>query len=73
MRSAGSAVAIANRKMCIGCKLCNPEESPCPQNAISFDEIGKVVIDENLCTGCRLCQKRCPKGIISVKNIHNHE
>ena len=61
--------AVANRKMCIGCRLCTPNEAPCPENAISFDELGKVVINEKSCTGCGLCRKRCPKGIISIQVI----
>ena len=73
MTKESKKVAVANRKMCIGCRLCNPEESPCPAAAITYDAIGKVIIDEKLCTGCSLCAKRCPKGIISIINIHTHE
>ena len=66
-------IAKANVKMCICCKLCSPIEAPCPTGSITYDEIGKVVINESTCTGCGLCQKRCPKGIISIKTIHTHE
>jgi len=51
---------------CAGCKSCI---ALCPFNAITFDEIEKVaVINEILCKGCGTCVAGCPSKAI----IQNH-
>ncbi len=34
----------------------------CPENAITKDSDGVVLIDEKKCTGCRRCEWACPYG-----------
>lgn len=37
--------------------------SVCPNNAISRDAGGSVIVDKNLCIGCKMCLIACPFGI----------
>ncbi|MHA1350754.1 MAG: 4Fe-4S dicluster domain-containing protein, partial [Promethearchaeota archaeon] len=51
---------------CAGCKSCI---ALCPFNAITFDEIEKVaIINEILCKGCGTCVAGCPSQAI----VQNH-
>lgn len=50
----------------MGCVHCGKCRKVCPQNAISRNELGYVVLDEDKCVGCGACQKACPFGVISV-------
>jgi ferredoxin len=52
------------RKECIGCGECVEE---CPGGAITLDEDGLAVVDEEKCTGCKKCTKACPVDAISVE------
>jgi carbon-monoxide dehydrogenase iron sulfur subunit len=44
------------------CKQCKKKVciSVCPEDAITLDNKGIIVIDETRCTGCKLCVKHCP-------------
>ena len=56
---------VLNHK-CAGCKSCI---SLCPFNAITFDEMEKVaVINDILCKGCGTCVAGCPSKAI----VQNH-
>ncbi len=46
-----------DRDRCIACGACI---SPCPTQAISFDENWDVVIDDSKCVRCGLCATICP-------------
>ena len=35
--------------------------------AISFDEEGKVVINQEICVGCGICKSKCPSDVIKIK------
>ena len=59
--------AVPDRTRCVGCGLCAPGENGCPVEAISFDEDGKVVINQEICVGCGICKSRCPRDVISIK------
>lgn len=48
---------------CLGYSTC---VAVCPFNAISMDNNGLPVIDEEKCTGCGKCVKECPKGILEL-------
>ncbi len=53
---------------CIPC-----EEKPCipvcPEGAIAVNNLGAVVITENLCTGCGKCARACGIGAIKVHRL----
>lgn len=38
----------------------------CPAEAISENEFGARVVNEEKCIGCRLCEMACPVGAITV-------
>ena len=47
--------------------------------AISFDEDGKVCIDQEKCVGCGICKARCDFDVIKIKqtmpmrkNLHEY-
>lgn len=41
----------------------------CPNGAISKNDDGLVLIDENTCNGCKLCVYGCPYGCMSFNEI----
>jgi anaerobic carbon-monoxide dehydrogenase iron sulfur subunit len=53
------------------CQQCETAscELVCPRSAISRNEKGVLIVDEEKCVGCKLCEIACPVGAISV----NHE
>ncbi len=56
--------------------LCNHCEEPpcaevCPEEAISKQEEGPVILDQNLCSGCQSCVSTCPYGAISFNDDTN--
>lgn len=59
--------AVADLTKCIGCGLCNAGANGCPVEAISFNENGKVIINQETCVGCGICKTRCPKDVIKLK------
>jgi len=59
--------AVPDKTACTGCKKCVTGQNGCPVEAISFDEQGKVVIDQELCVGCGICKSRCNPGAIKIK------
>ncbi len=46
------------------CDQCGECADICPEAAITADERGVYVIDEDVCTGCLLCADACPHGVI---------
>ena len=48
-------------------RKCAEEKNGCPVEAITFDENGKVVINQELCVGCGICKNRCPHEVIAIK------
>lgn len=59
--------AVPDRTKCIGCKKCGEEYNGCPVEAISFDEDGKVQINQEACVGCGICKARCKVDAIKIK------
>jgi carbon-monoxide dehydrogenase iron sulfur subunit len=55
-------------KVRVTCQQCEEANcmAVCPVNAISEDERGVKVVDEEKCLGCRMCEMACPIGAISV-------
>ena len=51
----------------MGCRACAEGHNGCPVEAITFDENGKVVINQELCVGCGICKNRCPHEVIAIK------
>jgi pyruvate ferredoxin oxidoreductase delta subunit len=54
---------IVDRKVCIGCKLC---QQYCPDSCIKILN-KKSVIDLDYCKGCGVCAAECPVKAISMK------
>ncbi len=48
---------------CLGLGSC---VGACPFGALTMDENGLPVVDEDKCTGCGLCSKECPRNIIRI-------
>lgn len=59
--------AVPDRTKCTRCGKCSPKENGCPVEAISFDESGKVLIDQEICVGCGICKDKCDQGVIKIK------
>jgi len=70
-----------NSKLCKECGMCaqncpygaivhlvRPCKKACPVDAITYDEYGICVIDENKCIECGRCIHSCPFGAISAKS-----
>ncbi|MCW4050994.1 MAG: 4Fe-4S dicluster domain-containing protein [Candidatus Bathyarchaeota archaeon] len=43
----------------------------CPTNAISKNEYGAMVVDDQACVGCRVCSMICPIGGVSIDPVTN--
>lgn len=60
-------VAVVDKASCVawswsGCTLCHDR---CPvEGAISLDNLGRPVVDEQLCNGCGLCENICPSASV---------
>ncbi|MFW9917621.1 MAG: 4Fe-4S dicluster domain-containing protein [Candidatus Thorarchaeota archaeon] len=50
----------------VPCQHCTEPEcvEACPENAITKNESGVVIIDQSLCTGCKECIDACPYSVI---------
>ncbi len=48
---------------CLGFGTC---VEACPFGALSMNENGLPVVDEDLCTGCGLCVEACPRNILKL-------
>ena len=59
--------AVADQTKCVGCKKCVNGANGCPMDAISFNEHGKIVINQEICTGCGICKTRCNLDAIKIK------
>lgn len=49
----------------VGCVHCGKCIAVCPQGAITRNELGYVVLDQEQCIGCGACMKVCPLQVIS--------
>jgi|UniRef100_A0A7V3VTG7 uncharacterized repeat protein (TIGR04076 family) len=51
------------------CRQCGdaPCVDSCPAGALSRDERGAIILDENKCIKCGICAKVCPFGIITFR------
>lgn len=54
---------ILNKKLCIGCGMC---EKMCPPHSLKIID-GKPVFHLDTCIRCYCCQEHCPKGAIQSK------
>ncbi len=63
LREAVVAKPVLNRKLCIGCGLC---EKMCPPASLKMKN-GKPVFDLPHCIRCFCCQEHCPKGAITIR------
>lgn len=60
--------AISVPVMCMQCE--DPAcKKVCPSGALSRNEEGAVVIDENRCIVCKMCVSACPLGNITFDSI----
>ena len=59
--------AVADQTKCIGCKKCVTSPNGCPMDALSFNDQGKIQIDQEICTGCGICKTHCPVDAIQIK------
>lgn len=59
--------AVADQTKCVGCKKCVDGPNGCPMDAISFDENGKIRIDQDICVGCGICKTKCNLDVIKIK------
>ncbi|MGQ4871644.1 MAG: 4Fe-4S dicluster domain-containing protein [Candidatus Thorarchaeota archaeon] len=52
------------------CQHCeDPPCMVCPVGAMSINEMGVVIIDEDKCIGCRQCVQACPFGAIQMHPV----
>lgn len=56
----------AIRDYSVGCIHCGKCMQVCPKKAITRNEMGYVVLDEDRCMGCGACKTACPLGVISI-------
>lgn len=58
----GKYPEIRSKTLSISCMHCVDPECVkiCPEQAITKNSHGVVVVDGDLCTGCRLCRDACP-------------
>ena len=59
--------AVADTTKCVGCQKCAEGHNGCPVEALSFDENGKVRINQEACVGCGICKARCDYDVIKIK------
>ena len=59
--------AVADQTRCVGCRKCVDGPNGCPMEAITFNEQGKIQIDQDLCVGCGICKARCNLDAIKIK------
>ncbi len=58
----GQYVPNYDKDLCVGCKVCNPEDV-CPMFAITVEDTSegrKMMIDTEICNNCGLCIEACP-------------
>ena len=59
--------AVADQTKCVGCRKCVDGPNGCPMDALSFNENGKIQIDQDICVGCGICKTRCNLDAIQIK------
>ena len=59
--------AVADQTRCVGCGKCTDGPNGCPMDAISFNEDGKIQINQDACVGCGICKTRCNLDVIKIK------
>ncbi len=60
-------------KVCkYGCAGCGSCVEACKSDAITFNENGRAVVDEEKCRACGKCVKACPQGIIHIHDRENY-
>ena len=65
-----ASMLYGGMKVChIGCLGLGSCMKACPFSAISMDENGLPVVDEQRCTGCGTCERVCPKHIIKLSSV----
>ena len=50
-----------NQEMCVGCGVCVAE---CPVGAITMQDSGKALIDDQECVRCAICHEICPTDAV---------
>lgn len=53
-----------DRELCVGCGAC---VGTCPMEALSLDDEGKSVCNEDVCVTCLACTGVCPVEAIKEK------
>jgi ferredoxin len=56
--------SIIDPVLCGGCEDC---VAPCPQAAITMNEEGKAVVNQEYCVGCGICKSKCTTDAILIK------
>ena len=59
--------AVPDQTKCVGCKQCVSGTNGCPVEAITFNEDGKVCINQETCVGCGICKSKCNLDVIKIK------
>lgn len=54
-----------DRELCVGCGAC---EATCPLGAITVDDEGKAVCEEDSCVSCGACVAGCPTEAIKLED-----
>jgi ferredoxin len=57
-------LSVIDRETCSGCGVCVDR---CPTDAISLDDDGRAVREEDHCIGCGVCARFCPEGAVSLQ------
>lgn len=68
---AASLVAGGGKGCAWGCLGLADCEVVCDFDAITMDEFGLPVVDEDLCTACGDCVDICPKDLFSIQPVSN--
>ena len=65
VRTVEDSILYKVRVSCLQCE--EPHcEAVCPTGAITVDDRGAKVVNEQKCIGCKMCEMACPVGAIAV-------